>query len=154
MYAQHATAKIYMSPDSANSVLRGRWLAFAWIISGTLVVLALGLLVVAVPLRYIQLRTPPASIQAGLAQLGISAEFYAAYLVALSVLFAAGCFVVAIVIMWRKSKDVMALFVALMLVLLGTADMRNMEALTALHPAWEVLAPFKGRFFKQAQWPV
>ncbi len=44
--------------------------------------------------------------------------------------------------MWRKSKDVMALFVALMLVLLGTADMRNMEALTALHPAWEVLALF------------
>lgn len=55
-----------------------------------------------------------------LAELGVSAGFYAGYLLALGVGLAAACFAVAALIFIRRSEEPMALFVSLLLVLLGS----------------------------------
>ena len=79
---------------------------------------------------------PPAGLRA-LHDLGLSLGFFAAYAVALDVVFAAVYSVVAALIFWRKSADRMALFVALALLTFGTATFTaTMDALVAAHPAW------------------
>ena len=105
-------------------------------------------------------------------QLGISVGFYAGYFVALSGVFAATCFTVAAVIFLRKSGDPVALFVALLLVLLGATFTGSVNALGTLHPTWawlgDVLTSISlgfmvlffyifpdGRFVpRRARWPV
>ena len=60
-----------------------------------------------------------AGVRENLAELGFSIQFYAAYFVALVVVLAIGCFILGTILFLRKPEEPMALFVALLLVLLG-----------------------------------
>ena len=140
MQPQHATTEPITRPDPGVPTLRGRWLLLARALWAALVVPALVLFFAGILARYSRLSMPPEAVRAGLEQLGLSAGLYAAYSVALGAVFALVCFVVAAVIFWRRSDDGMALLVSLMLVLLGTANMQNMEALAELHPTWSAPA--------------
>jgi hypothetical protein len=112
--------------------------------------LSLGLFVAGIPAEFAQLQVvcptgsclgtsgqlTPAELRA-LADLGLSLGFFAAYGVALEVVFAAVYCVVAALIFWRKSADRLALFVALALLTFGTATFpETLYALAAAHPAW------------------
>jgi hypothetical protein len=139
-------------PRSSDASLRvrlgGRWLLLAraaWI---AVAVLTLGLFLAGIPAEFALLHTPcptvpcstgqlpPAGLSA-LEDLGLSLGSFAAYSVAMDVVFAAVCGVVAALIFLRRSDDRMGLFVSLALLTFGTATFTfTMEALAARHPAW------------------
>ncbi len=132
------------SPAAAPPAgLRGRWLLLAragWV---AVVLLVVGLFAAAVPARYDQIVTlsnlpegiDPIALRAGLADAGLSIGFYAAYQLVLEICFAIVCLALAAGIFWRRSDERMALFVALLLVLLGTTFWGAIAALSLYHPA-------------------
>ena len=139
-----------MNPENSSStILRSRRLILAraaWLVAGAL---AVGLFVAGIPAEYrqLQLGCPTsacasiggvASVELSLlVNLGISPEFFAAYGVALDVVFASVYIVVAALIFWRKSSDRQALFVSLALLLFGTATQPYaLHALVAAYPSW------------------
>jgi signal transduction histidine kinase len=137
MRAQRArTQLIGSSRASSLSGSHGRLLTVAraaWIV---VTVIAVGLFVAGLPGLYEDYRT--LSIYPGerdiarenLAQLGISLDLYAAYLLSLVVILAVVWCTFAVLLFWRKSDDRMALFVALMFVLFGTtfaSDIKGSE---------------------------
>jgi hypothetical protein len=141
-------------PSSTNASLplrlRGRWLLLARAAWVAVAVLAAGHFVAAIPAEFALLRVPcptvrcptgqlpPAGLRA-LEDLGLSLGSFAAYSVAMDVLFAAVCGAVAALIFLRRSDDRMALFVSLALLTFGTATFTfTMAALAAQHPAWEI----------------
>ncbi|HET7480193.1 MAG TPA: hypothetical protein VFJ72_11825 [Rubrobacteraceae bacterium] len=73
-------------------------------------------------------------MRANLADTGLSAGFYAVYRIALEVGFAVACGALAAGIFWRRSDERMALFVALLLVLLGTTFWNTIGALALYNP--------------------
>src|SRR3990170_4331408 len=136
-----------MNPENSSStILRGRWLILAraaWLAMGAL---AVGLFVAGIQAEYRQLQLGcPTSVCASsggvgpvelslLANLGLSPEFFAAYGIALELVFALVFVVVAVLIFWRKSSDRQALFVSLALLLFGTATQTSaMQTLVATH---------------------
>ncbi len=138
-------------PTSAGSAkelsrIPGRWLGIARAAWVTTTVLAVTLFVASLPAYYDLLRTActgsacislqltPKGMHA-LQELGLSAGFYAAYSLALGVLFASVCLAVAAVVFWRASKERMALIGASMLVLFGVVFPEIPRAL-AQHPLW------------------
>ena len=80
----------------------------------------------------------PAAVRAAFAALHLPAEHAVAYLIALEVIFAAVYGAVAAVLFWRKADDWLALVVALLLVLYGTAALPTLSALIAVQPAWDL----------------
>jgi hypothetical protein len=142
------------SDASPRLRLRGRRLLLAraaWI---AVAVLAVGLFVTSIPAEFALLRAPcpsvrcptgqlpPAGLRA-LEDLGLSLGSFAAYSVAMDVVFAAVCGAVAALIFWRRSDDRMALFVSLALLTFGTATFTlTMAALAARYPAWEIPVAF------------
>jgi hypothetical protein len=123
----------------------------AWIVVATL---AVGLFAIGIPAEFKQLQIPcptvtcstgqlpPAGLHA-LRDLGLSPGSFAAYTVAMDVLFAAVCCVVAALIFWRRSDDRMGMFVSLALLTFGTATFTfTMETLAARQPAWETPTSF------------
>src|SRR5262249_46331091 len=132
----------------AGTSLHGIWLALARLGWAGLAGLAVLLFVLGIPARYDHLRNlssddalptswPPATMRAALAQLGLSTDFRAAYSVALAVLVAVGALVVAVALLWRKSKDGLALFVSLFLLTLGLWPTGVMPALVTSHLVWQ-----------------
>ncbi len=119
----------------SDTRLRGRARVLAQSVWVALVVLALWLFIAAMPMTYRRLSAPPAAVQTWLAQLGLSLSFYTAYMTALQVVFGLACFVMAAVVVRRKPDDRMALFVSLLLVLLGAVNAPNIQAVEALSPA-------------------
>ncbi|CAN5136382.1 hypothetical protein BH18ACT10_BH18ACT10_17020 [soil metagenome] len=79
------------------------------------------------------------TVRANLAGLGVSVDFYAAYLLAFGFLLTLVCFVVGAAIFWRRSDEPMALFVAMLLVLLGATFSGSIGALGHLNPVWDWL---------------
>ncbi len=128
----------------SRTALRGRWCAAARTLWLALALPAVVLFLAGLPAYYERFRSldiirDPAYrqvAQENLAALGLSAGSYAAYYVVLGVVFAGMCFAVAAVIFLRRSDEPMALFVALLLVLLGVTFNGAVEALGDLHPAW------------------
>ena len=115
----------------------------AWIILASV---AVGASLLGLPALYDRFRDlgylEPAvrtTVSANLAELGLSVSFYAAYLLASGALLALACFVVAAVIFWRRSDEPMALFVAMLLVLLGATFSGSIGALGGVAPIWERL---------------
>src|SRR5215210_4390693 len=134
--------------------LRGRFLLLARAAWVAVAVLATGLFVAGIPAEYALLRVPcpdvvcptgqlpPAGLRA-LGDLGLTPSSFAAYSVAMDVLFAAVCGGVAALVFWRRSDERMGLFVSLALLTFGTATFGfTMAALAALHPAWEMVVAF------------
>jgi hypothetical protein len=125
---------------------RGAWIVVA--------VLAVGLFTAGIPAEFALLHTPcptvscptgqltPAGLRA-LEDLGLSTGSFAAYSVAMDIVFAAVCVAVAALIFWRRSDDRMALFASLALLTFGTSTfVFTMEALAARYPAWETPVAF------------
>jgi hypothetical protein len=150
-----------MPPDAVSgrmragdTHLRGRYLLLAraaWVVVAAL---AVGLFIAGIPAEFALLRLPcpiaacpteqlpPAGLRA-LEDLGLSPGFFAAYTVAMDVVFAAVCGTVAALIFWRKSDDRMALFVSLALLTFGTATFGStMSALAVRYPTWEIPVSF------------
>ena len=129
-----------------RTTLRGRSLVLAraaWLL---VVGLAAAFFGAGLPIRYEHLRElssysaswTTSAQRAALAELGISADFRAAYLVALAVVLAAGSLGVAGIIVWRRSDDALALFVSGFLVMFGTAMTGATAELVVSEPAWRV----------------
>jgi hypothetical protein len=113
-----------------------------------------GLFIAGIPAEFAQLQlgcATPACASSGqiapvelrlLEDFGLSRDFFAAYGVALEVVFAVVYGAVAALIFWRKSADRLALFVALALLTFGTATFPvTMPALVAAHPTWRLPIP-------------
>jgi hypothetical protein len=119
-----------------------------------LAALAVGLFVRGIPAEFALLHIPCPTVRCPTGQLspsgvhaleglGLSVDSFAAYSVAMDVLFAAVCTAVALLIFWRRSDDRMGLLVSLALLTFGTATfVFTMEALAARHPAWEIPTSF------------
>ena len=126
-----------------------RWLILAragWLIVAALTV---GLFAASIPAEFAQLQlgcpTLACASSGGVApvelplleNLGLSSNFFAAYGVALEVVFALVYVVVAALIFWRKSSDRQALFVSVALLLFGTATQPfALSALVESQPRW------------------
>jgi signal transduction histidine kinase len=134
--------------------LRGRPLLLARVAWVVVAMLAVGFFVAGIPAEFALLQLPcqnvvcptgqlpPAGLRA-LQDLALTPSFYAAYTVAMDVLFAAVCATVAILIFWRRSDDRMALFASLALLTFGTATfVFTMEALAAQEDVWEIPVSF------------
>ncbi len=151
---EHLTARkcSLMNPKSAPSAaLRGEWLILAraeWL---GVAALTVGLFLAGIPVEFAQLQlgcpTPACASSGGLTpvelrlleNIGLSRDFFAAYGVALDVVFATVYAAVAGLVFWRKSADRPALFVALTLLTFGTATYPfTMNALTAAYPVWRL----------------
>src|SRR5262245_53426820 len=150
MHWSHAPLTLTDRSTASSAVetrLRGIWLALARLVWVAVAGLALLLFVLGIPARYDHIRNlsgsdalgagwTPAAIRSALAQLGLSTDFRAAYSVALAVLVATGALAVAIVILWRKSDDWLALFVSLFLLMLGMWPTGVIPALVVSRPEW------------------
>ncbi len=144
-----------MNPESAGStILHGRWLSLARAAWVAVAALTVGLFIAGIPAEFAQLQlgcATPACASSGqiapvalslLEDFGLSRNFFAAYGVALEVVFAMVYGAVAALIFWRKSADRLALFVALALLTFGTATFPvTMQALVAAHPTWRLPVP-------------
>jgi hypothetical protein len=100
--------------------------------------------VLGLPASYAEFRTlgnyDPAvrdSVRTNLAEHGLSVDFYATYLLVLGAVLALVCFAVAAVIFWQRSNEPMALFVAMLLVLLGATFSGSIGAMGDLTPIWD-----------------
>lgn len=130
----------------ANTRIPTPWLLMARILVLAVSVLALIVSIVGTPVYFAQLVSahhcfqdcPTPTIVHSLHALGIPLTAYAAYLVALNVLFALVYFAVAAFIFWRKSDDGMALLACLALVTFGASFPSIPTTLAAVHPAWWV----------------
>ncbi len=122
--------------DEADARLRGRWLLIARATWGTLVALTLFVFFASLPEYLAQLENPctPAvciyqqltSAQAEtLKEVGLSPTDYAVYIVALTVASMGLCLVISALLIWRRSDDRMAFFVALMLASFGPIIVNN-----------------------------
>jgi hypothetical protein len=118
-----STGRMEARPATA---LHGRALAVARGALAVVATLAVALSAAGQPALYAQFRAlamyDPAireTVRANLGQLGLAVDLYAAYLLALGIILALVCFAIAAIIVWRRSDEPMALFVALLLVLLG-----------------------------------
>jgi len=127
-------------------VLRGHRLAVARLVSAALAVSAAGISIIGSPALYGEFRTlnnydPDVRdvVRANLADLGLSVSFYAAYLLIFGLVLALACFAVAAIMFWRRSDEPMALFVAVLLSLLGATFSGSIGALGDLVPFWERL---------------
>jgi hypothetical protein len=147
-------------PDPRSTHIAGRLRA---VLQAGSLALVVGLLVpfaASLPLRWRQLSTvvsaadslgilgPPAMEVLNLSRLGqaevealhslgLSLRFYAAYLLTFEVGLALVCVVVGVFIFWRRSEGWLTLWVALLLVILGTSTVSpEMFALATVSPGW------------------
>jgi hypothetical protein len=113
------TGEMRAHASPSPPTLRGRWLLLAQVTWVAAAVGALGQFVISIPARYTQLANPTVGVRSALAEIGLSASAYALYNVTLDTIFVSVFAVVATVIFWRRSNDLVALLVATMLVVWG-----------------------------------
>lgn len=159
MTSESAAALPIAEPPSASTPdrrtesapLRRRWLLLARTIWAAALVLALGLLIVSIPLRAGILlslcgpgRCQPGQLTApelqALQQLGLSLGFYVTYNVALSTLFVLVFCVVAVIIFLRKSDDWIGIYASLVLLIFPMSLSNELEVLRISYPAFAPLA--------------
>src|SRR5215210_3109748 len=133
--------------DSLRVRLHGSRLLLARVVWGLIAALAVGLFIIGIPAEFALLHIPCATVNCPTGQLspsglraleglGLSRDSFAAYTVAMDIIFAAVCSAVALLIFWRRSDDRMGLLVSVALLTFGTATfVFTMEALAVRHPA-------------------
>jgi len=134
-------------------ILRGRWLTASRVMWVAVASLTVTLFLAGLVPLYEELHglsgydgADRGAVRHNLAELGLSVGFYAGYYLVLGLVFSAVCFALAALIFWRRSNELMALFVALLLVLLGATFSGAIEALGDLHPVWDRLGSFLESF--------
>ena len=85
-----------------------------------LILLALALFVASLPGRYAQLANPSSGKVAALAADGVSPHTYALYQLALEVALALGYVAIGSIVVWRRWRDWLAIYAAVVLTLYGT----------------------------------
>lgn len=127
--------------------LHGRRLTIARVIWIALLAASLALVVIAVPSGYRHALLTARDL--GLARPSLPAGRVAAYLVAVQILFAMGCFVPAGVVLWRRSDNWMAMLVSLVGAMIGT-NVSSVFTLHADHPRWHLPIGFVIYFSQMA----
>jgi hypothetical protein len=133
--------------DEGHTRLHGHWLVLMRFVWAALIVLTLVIFFASLPLYVAQLQTPCAGSACWYTQLtpsqvgmltgiGLSPGVYAAYMVALTLATMLVCLVVSTLIVWRRSDDRMAFFVALMLVPFGSLTATG--SVVAIPSPWQV----------------
>ena len=138
-------------PDSSSIAVRVPWLMITRAVAVAVALPAVGLFIVSLPFRYQQLRNldffiprshadilravEPAGVRAALAQLGLSANLFAWYSLALEVAYAVVFCVVAGLIVRHRATSWWALYVSLVFTLFGTGSLPTMAALAGVYPA-------------------
>jgi hypothetical protein len=120
--------------SSPPAILRGRWLLLARVAWVVVALLYVGVFISGIPSEFARLQTPCTDAVScsliphltlqkvqELKEVGLSAEFFAAYFVAIEVAFTAVSAAIGALIFWRRSEDRMALLVSLMLLTFGGA---------------------------------
>ncbi len=131
--------------NTADTRLHGRWLLLAWaawalLSSGTLIAFAFSLPVYLTLLQTVCTGTgcvpgqPAPDSEAALHGLGLSISSYLAFILVLTLVSMLLACTISGLLAWRKSNDWLALLVALMLIMLGTANVTY--ALELSHSAW------------------
>jgi hypothetical protein len=133
-------------------ILHGRRLLLARATVVVVAVLVVGLFIRAVPLLYRDAQvvctapdcpghlTPTPDLVRQLQALGLSRSIFAAYIVALDVVFAAVYWAVAAVLVWRRSRERMALLSALTLLTFSGVTFTGLPGvLVGAHPTWGVV---------------
>src|ERR671917_48573 len=124
-----------MSARSAPpATLLGRWLLIARLAWVVVALLYVGVFIFGIPSEFARLQTPCTDAVScsliphltvqkvqQLKEVGLSAEFFAAYFVSIEAAFTALSAAIGALIFWRRPDDRMALFVSLMLLTLGGA---------------------------------
>jgi hypothetical protein len=123
-----------MSTPSPDATLRGRWLPIARVVWVVAALLYVGVFVFGIPSEFARLNTPcagPVSCNLvphltaqkaqALKELNLSVNLFAAYFVAVEIVFAAVWAAVGALIFWRRSNDRMAFLVSFMLLTTGAA---------------------------------
>ncbi len=113
--------------------LTGRALALARAGWGVLVAFTFSIFALSLAARFAQVNEPDTATEIAWRGSSLPMGVLAGYLTALTALFGLGCFVVAALIVRGKSANPMALFVSFFLVLLGSANAPNMQALIDLN---------------------
>jgi hypothetical protein len=133
--------------DEGHTRLHGHWLVLMRFVWAALIVFTLVIFFASLPVYVTQLQTPCAgsacwytqlsSSQVGvLTGMGLSPGVYAAYMVVLALATMLVCLVVSTLIVWRRSDDRMAFFVALMLVPFGSLTATG--SVVAIPSPWQV----------------
>src|SRR5215208_4982600 len=109
-----------------SATLRGRRLFLARVVWLVMFILTIGLFFASIPAYYDSLikltdtDIKPATLRSNLEAVGISIDFYATYVLSLSVTSMMVWCAVGAVIFWRRSNDWMAILTSLCLILFGT----------------------------------
>jgi hypothetical protein len=119
------------------TTLRGRQLFLARVVWLVMFILTIGLFFTSIPAYYDSLikltdtDIKPATLRSNLEAIGVSIDFYATYLLSLSVTSMMVWCAVGAVIFWRRSNDRMAIFTSLCLILFGTFTLDNVPTYLA-----------------------
>lgn len=136
----------------ADMRLHGRWLVAARAIWLSVAAITLCLVFASIPAQVAFAQTVCTTGACGTSQLGpaglralhaagLSLSFYAAYVVALNVVFASVFALVGALLFWRRSDDRMALLASIALVTFGASAFTGaLDPLTLAHPGWRLLA--------------
>ncbi len=131
-----------------NSELRGRWLTLARAAWVTIALLTAILFLAGVPASFEYLQTacteptcdgpqPTPSMVRELSRLGLSVSLYAAFLVALDVVFALVCFALSGLIVWHRPTSQPPMLAALALITFGAVTFPNvLNVLAEARPAF------------------
>ncbi len=114
----------------------GSWLLLARLAWAAVAAGVLTLCAAAIPSMLHQMDSPPPEVRQALDRHGVAVGTYAVYMTALSIVFALGNFVIACLIVRRRSSAAMALVASVFLVLLGGANPGVTSALVLEHPRW------------------
>lgn len=145
-----------MTMMRSGAELHGRWLLLARAVWLIVALLAAGLFVAGIPPYFAELQSvctrgveacsqnnflTPAGARE-LRELGLSFGFYAAYNVALGVVFTLVWFMVGAAIFWRRPDEWMALLSSLMLVTFGSFFVVSPQVMTEVYPVLKLPSQF------------
>ena len=122
----------------ADTRLRGRWLLPARAAWAAITILTVVIFIAAVPARLEELRSDPFNFAEGLAQLGLSVEFFALYGTVFDAMVALTFATLGIIIFWRKSDDWMGILASLTLVTFAISTIPLVSGLYKAQPAWRI----------------
>jgi hypothetical protein len=120
-----------------SATLRGRRLFLARVVWLVMFILTIGLFFTSIPAYYDSLikltdtDIKPATLRSNLEAVGVSIDFYATYLLSLSVTSMMVWCAVGAVIFWRRSNDWIAIFTSLCLILFGTFTLDDVPIVLA-----------------------